>query len=73
MLHLVHHPAPNTPVELRGEGPKDVVMCAFGCTLVEMIALLPEIRVNRAGFGLTTGDLYITERGRTVLHISKGD
>lgn len=73
MIYFIHHPQGNAPVELRGGGSKDVIACRFDCALLDMIELAGKIRVDRLKrFGLETGDLYITENGRTVLHISKG-
>ena len=73
MDYYIHHPEANAPVDLRGGASNDIVSLRFDAALIDMIALANQIRVNRSKrFGLETGDLYITEAGRRIVHILKG-
>lgn len=74
MLYMIHHPEEGQPCDLVGEGARDVIACRFDCSLPEMIALAEASRINRLQmYGLETHTLYISERGRKVVHsLSKG-
>ena len=72
MLYLIHCPENNTPVALRGEASADVIIARWDCTLPDMIGIAEKARTFRSRvFGLSTGDLYITERGKRVVYIAK--
>jgi hypothetical protein len=72
MLYLIHHTEKNAPVELRGEASADVIAGRFDCTLPDMIDIAEKARTSRSRiWGLATGTLYITERGKRVVYIAK--
>jgi hypothetical protein len=72
MLYMIHHPKQGHTVDLSGESARDVMACRFDCSLADMIALAETLRTTRRQrYGLDTATLYISERGRTVVHISQ--
>lgn len=66
--YIVHHPENNALPDLCGERAKDLIAVRFDASLEEMKKLMAGIPQRRMRYGLTTGKLYLSERGRIIVY-----
>lgn len=70
MMYIVHHPEADNIPDLCGEGAKDMLLCRFDAPLDEMKIIMERIADQRMQrYELTTGKLYLSERGRKIVYV----